>query len=297
MGSHILNIIMASLNTILPNSIETEIHPVPLRYLELTPTRRVAYRKYEGYREPTVLYVPGFFAPMDLRKTVVIEEYAIQNGYSNVRYDQECVGKSTGSQTTIEFEHWIEDAIMMLDHVCQGPVILVASSLGAWISTILAQRRPHRIHSMLFIGPGFNALQMGYWHHYNLLPDDVKARVDAGAEHIKIKMRYGGVGILRKDFCDNTAQFEIDFGQPINVQCPVRIIHAIGDKDVPYESSILLMERLSTSDVDVILKKTGDHRLNTRVDHGLIISELDRLLKQFPVKSEEESSTVMKSKL
>ena len=61
-----------------------------------------------------------------------------------------------------------------------------------------------------------------------MLPDDVKARVDAGAEHIKIKMRYGGVGILRKDFCDNTAQFEIDFGQPINVQCPVRIIHAIG---------------------------------------------------------------------
>ena len=23
---------------------------------------------------------------------------------------------------------------MMLDHVCQGPVILVASSLGAWVS-------------------------------------------------------------------------------------------------------------------------------------------------------------------
>ena len=59
----------------------------------------------------TVLYIPGFFAPMDLRKTVAIEEYAIQNGYSNVRYDQECVGKSTGSQTTIEFEHWLEDAL------------------------------------------------------------------------------------------------------------------------------------------------------------------------------------------
>ena len=78
---------------------------------------------------------------------------------------------------------------------------------------------------------------------------------------------------------------------------PIYIKLFLKDKDVPYESSILLMERLSTSDVDVILKKTGDHRLNTRVDHGLIISELDRLLKQFPVKSEEESSTVMKSKL
>jgi hypothetical protein len=30
------------------------------------------------------------------------------------RYDQECSGKSTGDQTTIEFEHWIEDALAML---------------------------------------------------------------------------------------------------------------------------------------------------------------------------------------
>ncbi len=77
------------------------------------------------------------------------------------------------------------------------------------------------------LGPGFNALRPGYWHHYNMLPDDVKARVDAGEEHIKIKMRYGGVGILRRDFCENTQQFEIDFSQPINISCPVRIVHAI----------------------------------------------------------------------
>ena len=131
---------MTSLNSILRTPIDdpkaAEDQNVPLKYFELSPTRRVAYRKYEGYRQPTVLYVPGFFAPMPLRKTTILEEYAIKNGYSNVRYDQECVGKSTGSQTTIEFEHWLEDALAMVDHVCQGPVILVASSLGAWVNYI-----------------------------------------------------------------------------------------------------------------------------------------------------------------
>lgn len=71
---------------------------------------------------------------MTLRKTVVLEEYAMKHGYSNVRYDQECVGQSTGSQTTIEMQHWLEDALAMVDQVCQGPVILVASSLGGWVS-------------------------------------------------------------------------------------------------------------------------------------------------------------------
>lgn len=137
---------------------------------------------------------------------------------------------------------------------------------------------------------GLNALRAGYWHHYNLLPDDVKAKVDAGETHIKIKMRYGGVGILRKDFCDNSAQFEIDFSKEINVNCPVRIIHAIGDADIPYESSMLLMDRLATKDVDVMLKKTGDHRLNTRNDHAAVLSELDRLMKQYPIGAENMAS-------
>ena len=44
---------------------------------------------------------------------------------------------------------------------------------------------------MIMLGPGFNALRPGYWHHYNMLPSEVKERVDAGEEHIKIKMRYG----------------------------------------------------------------------------------------------------------
>ena len=115
------------------NSNLSEQAVVPIQYLDLGTGRRLAYRKVEGHRQPTILYVPGFFAHMNLRKTVILEEYAIRNGYSNVRYDQECVGESTGSQTTIEFEHWIEDALAMIDRVCQGPVILVASSLGGWV--------------------------------------------------------------------------------------------------------------------------------------------------------------------
>ena len=61
------------------------------------------------------------------------------------------------------------------------------------ISTIVAQRRPERIHGIVLLAPGFNCLRPGYWYHYSMLPEEVRARVDAGEEQIKIKMRYGGV--------------------------------------------------------------------------------------------------------
>lgn len=76
--------------------LEAVEEAVPVQYLDLAPNRRIAYRKYEGYRQPTILYVPGFFSTMNLRKITVIEDFARAQGYSNVRYDQECTGLSTG---------------------------------------------------------------------------------------------------------------------------------------------------------------------------------------------------------
>ena len=32
---------------------------------------------------------------------------------------------------------------------------------------------------------------------------------------------------MRRDFCENSAKFEIDFSKPIKINCPVRIVHAI----------------------------------------------------------------------
>lgn len=277
------------------STVVDDYMPVPLQYLPLGNGRTLAYRKFTGHHQPTILYVPGFMSSMELPKIVNLEKYARQHGFSNVRYDQECTGHSTGSQTTIEFEHWLEDALAVVDHLCEGTIIVVASSLGGWISTLLAQRRPERIAGMIFLAPGFNCLWPGYWVHYNLLPPEAQVRVDSGEEHIKIKMRYGGIGILRKDFCERSRHFDVDFEKPIPVKCPVRIIHAVKDKDVPYEACLLLMERLATEDVDLILRKTGDHRLMSENDNALVVYELDRLIKQCTAEVDDKSSVPIRT--
>ena len=37
---------------------------------------------------------------------------------------------------------------------------------------------------LLFLGPGFNCLWTGYWYHYNLLPPEIRERVDRGEEQV-----------------------------------------------------------------------------------------------------------------
>ena len=71
----------------------------------------------------------------------------------------------------------------------------------------------------------------------------------------------------------------------------------VQDEDVPYETSLLLMERLVTDDVDIVYRKTGNHRLMTHSDLILLLSELERMLKQYPVEQKPAQLEVAKSKL
>ena len=57
---------------------------------------------------------------------------------------------------------------------------------------------------------------------------------------------------------------------PLPIACPVRLIHGMGDSDVPWTVSLRLAERLQSADVALTLVREGDHRLSGPAD-------LDRL--------------------
>merc|ERR1712018_967520 len=81
---------------------------------------------------------------MELSKTIVIEQYARLNGFTNVRYDPIGVGKSTINDMTVQVEDWLNSALAMVDHICDKdtPIIIVSSSVGSWMSTHVAMQRP-----------------------------------------------------------------------------------------------------------------------------------------------------------
>jgi pimeloyl-ACP methyl ester carboxylesterase len=64
---------------------------------------------------------------------------------------------------------------------------------------------------------------------------------------------------------------------PIDLGCPVRLLHGMRDPDVPWQTALRLAEGLKSDDVTVTLIKDGDHRLSRDQDIARICAAVDAL--------------------
>lgn len=72
-------------------------------------------------------------------------------------------------------------------------------------------------------------------------------------------------------------------GQPgsIPVQCPVRLIHAMQDEEVPYSLALQLADNVASQDVSVVLLKTSSHAMEGENDMTTIRSMIIEVMSAF----------------
>jgi len=122
-----------------------------IEYLQ-RPGYRLAYRRVEG-RGPTVVWLGGFRSDMIGTKAEVLAAWAERTGRGFVRFDYFGHGESEGRFEDGTIGRWREDALAVIDELAQGPLVLVGSSMGGWIASLLALARPARIKAMVLIAP------------------------------------------------------------------------------------------------------------------------------------------------
>ena len=88
---------------------------------------------------------------------------------------------------------------------------------------------------------------------------------------------YGMVPVS-KQLVEESVTMELDTTKPLEIKCPVKIIHGVQDDTVPYENSLKVMKMISNDNVELIYQKSGDHRLQNDSGLELILRSLDDTL-------------------
>ena len=93
---------------------------------------------------------------------------------------------------------------------------------------------------------------------------------------------------------ERSYKYEIDLNNPINITCPLTILHGLQDNRVPHEVSNLakykvihvfcqvslkLMNQVKTEEVEVLLSKSADHQYSHPRGLELLSSAVLKMVK------------------
>lgn len=233
----------------------------------------IAYDRICG-RGPGILWLGGFHSAMNGTKAQALRDWAGQTGRAFVRFDYFGHGVSSGDFAKGTISRWRDDALAVLDRLCEGPQVLVGSSMGGWIATLLAHARPDRIAGLLLLAPAPDLTEDLIWAR---MPPDVRRVVtEEGCwmYHNPYEPPYPITRALIEDGRQNLV-----LNRKLVFNGPVRILHGTADTDVPWSQGFKLAECIE-GDVTFTLVKAADHRLSSPANLKLITSSLNAMLEE-----------------
>jgi pimeloyl-ACP methyl ester carboxylesterase len=233
----------------------------------------IGYRLRAG-KSPTVVFLCGFRSDMSGTKAEALDAFCAARGQAFARFDYFAHGVSSGDFADATIGRFLADTLAVIDKLTEGKLVLVGSSLGGWLAVLAALARPERVTGLIGIAAAPDATEDLMWQRF---PFDLREEIITKGS-ARIPSRYGEDGYLITRQLIEEARNHLVMRAPIAIDRPVRLLHGMMDPDVPYETSLALLDRIAGDNVQVSLVKDGDHRLSRPQDIELLLRTLAALL-------------------
>ena len=267
---------------------------------------RLAYHRVptsNNNAQPAVLFCNGFRSAMTGgTKVVALQEHCRERGWEICAFDYRGHGLSSGVVEDCTLSDWIRDASKMLDFLVGNQnkrVVLVGSSMGAWIAIHLALK----YNNQNFKDGPIIAGILGIASAPDFLQDLFASSTEEQQAEwrtrgiLKLPSRYGDPypipwnlvkdaeqhwGILPTTQSVSLTRESSGATNQLSVCCPVRLLHGKCDEDISWTKSKQLLDLLNESegndDTILTLIEDGDHRLSRPQDIELLLDTLDDMM-------------------
>ncbi len=244
------------------------------QYLSTPQHRRIAFVQTPG-QGPGVVFLGGFKSDMSGTKAVFLQDWADRTGRAFLRLDYSGHGQSSGEFLDGAIGDWFEDALVAVEALTQGPQILVGSSMGGWISLLVARRIPQRMAGFVGIAAAPDFTEDSMWAGFS---PQQKADLD-GKGRVELPSDYADVPYVITQRLITEGRRHLVLQSPLVLPFPVRLLQGTADSDVPPAVALRLMDHAQSPDLRLTLVKGADHRFSTPVCLALIQSSIEDILK------------------
>ncbi len=216
--------------------------------------RRIAYHLTDG-TAPAVVFLGGFKSDMGGTKAVFLEEWARNSGRAFLRFDYSGHGESSESFTDGAIGDWFEDACAAIG-LLAGKVVLVGSSMGGWISLLIARAMPEKVAGLVTIAAAPDFTEDSMWAGFS---EAQKAELMAG--QVALPSEYGDPYIITRRLIEE-GRNRLVLRDPLHLDFPVRFLQGTADADVEMSVALRLLEHAQGPDMQLTLVDGADHRFS-----------------------------------
>ncbi|MDP2086163.1 MAG: alpha/beta fold hydrolase [Gemmobacter sp.] len=242
-------------------------------YLETQQGRRIAFNQTTG-RGPGVVFLGGFKSDMGGTKALALQDWAARRGRGFLRFDYSGHGESSGDFLDGCIGDWAEDAVAAVSALTTGPQVLVGSSMGGWISLLVARALPGRVAGLVGIASAPDFTEDSMWNGFTPAQRDEMAAT--GRVELPSDYSDGPYVITRRLIEDGRQRLVLR--SPLDVPFPVRLLQGTADADVPVSVALRLLDHATGPDIRLMLVKGADHRFSTPDCIVMIETALDEVL-------------------
>ena len=236
---------------------------VKVGFFELNDGQKLSFSQVIGSKKRKnlagVVFLSGLKSDKEGTKAVFLSKWAEENDRDFLRFDYRGHGASSGMFEDTSISDWLDDTKRIVTGLTSGPQILVGSSLGGWISLLFARMFPEKVAGIIGIAaaPDFTV----QYSSKNLSHDQRQELLSTGKLSFYSEYFDEPLIITQKLIEDGNNNLVLTKEQSID--CPVRLFHGSHDEDVPLSTSINILKKIRSDDMQLQIIKGIDHRFST----------------------------------
>ena len=227
-------------------------------YFKLNKFKKIRYLKLNQKNEAYIVFLHGFMSDLEGKKPKIFFNFAKKNKLGFLALEYSGHGKSSGKFTNGNISKWTRETTILIKKVVKkNKIILVGSSMGAWICLNQFKFFRKQIVGFLGIGSAPEFLEGLMWNKFSK-----KMKTEINKNGI-INLKHGNYEYpislqLIKDGKKNKV-----FHKKIYDKLNVTMVHGHKDETVPVNYSRKILKIFKNSKKKLVIIKNGDHSLSS----------------------------------
>jgi len=233
--------------------------------------QKIHYKFINNKSLTTIIFLHGLMSNIQSKKAKHLEKFVNKNKINLLLFEYSGHGKSSGKFTDFSIKDWINDSRSIIKKLIKkNKIVLVGSSMGAWIGVILIKYFYKRIKGYVGIASAPDFTEELIWKKLNIFEkNNIKKN-----KIYKLRSNHNNFYPITKKFIVDGKK-NLILNKKIKCNFPVELLHGINDSSVPWFYSLKLLKTLISKKINLTIINDGDHSLSRTQD----LKKLDLAIK------------------